>query len=167
MQLLVIRHAIAEDREEFAKSARDDDERPLTEDGIRKMRRAARGLRELVPHIDTLVSSPLVRAQQTADIVRREYDLDGVANAPELEPEAPLAKVAAALARYGGDVVAIIGHEPHLSRLVTYLVSGVDRSGVELKKGGACLLEFDGAVRRTGGTIVWAAPPRILRDLAG
>ena len=167
MQLLVIRHAIAEDREEFAKSARDDDERPLTEDGIRKMRRAARGLRELVPHIDTLVSSPLVRAQQTADIVRREYDLDGVANAPELEPEAPLAKATAAIGRLEGDVIAIVGHEPQLSRLVTYLISGADHSAIELKKGAACLIEFDGKPRRAGGMLVWSLAPRTLRDLAG
>lgn len=167
MQLLVIRHAIAEEREEFAKSGRDDGERPLTAEGIRKMRRAARGLRQLAPRIDTLLASPLVRAQQTADIVRREYDLEAVGTAPELEPEAPLAKVVAALARHDGEVIAIVGHEPHLSRLVTYLVSGVDRSGVELKKGGACLLEFEGPVRRTGGRVVWATPPRVLRDLAG
>ena len=167
MQLLVIRHAIAEDREEFAKSGRDDGERPLTNEGEKKMRRAARGMRELVPVIATLVASPLVRARETAEIVRREYDLGDVAIAPELEPEAPLAKVAAALARYDGEVVGIVGHEPQLSRLVTYLTSGVDQSAVELKKGAACLLEFDGKVRRGGGTLIWAVAPRTLRALAG
>ena len=167
MQLLVIRHAIAEDRDDFAKTGRDDGERPLTNDGARKMRQAARGLRELVPGIDTLVASPLVRARQTAEIVRKEYELDDVGNAPELEPETPLAKTTAALARAAGDVVAIVGHEPHLSRLVTYLTSGADASAIELKKGAACLIEFDGKVRRSGGVLVWSVAPRILRDLAG
>ena len=167
MQLLVIRHAIAEDREEFATTGRDDGERPLTDDGGRRMRRAARGLRELVPAIDTLVASPLVRARQTADIVRREYDLDEIADAPELEPDTPLAKTTAAVARLAGDVVAVVGHEPHLSRLVTYLIAGVDASGVELKKGAACLIEFDGKPRRGGGVLLWSAAPRTLRGLAG
>ncbi len=167
MQLLVIRHAIAEDREEFAKSGRDDGERPLTDEGARKMRKAARGLRELVPTIATLVASPLVRARETAEIIRKEYRLGDVAIAPELEPEAPLAKVAAALDRYEGEVVAIVGHEPQLSRLITYFVAGVDRSAVELKKGAACLIEFEERVRRGSGTLVWAVAPRTLRDLTG
>jgi phosphohistidine phosphatase len=167
MQLLVIRHAIAEDRDAFAKTERDDGERPLTSEGVRKMRRGARGLRELVPKIETLVTSPLVRAHQTADILRREYDLERVDTASELEPETPLAKTTAALTRLEGDVVAIVGHEPHLSRLVTYLITGADQSGIELKKGGACLVDFDGHPARAAGTLIWSVAPRILRGLAG
>jgi phosphohistidine phosphatase len=167
MELLVIRHAIAEDRDEFAKSGRDDSERPLTAEGVRKMRRGARGLRRLVPRLDALVASPLVRARETAEILRKEYDLDAVGTAPELEPAAPLGRVVAALARLDGDVVAIVGHDPQLSRLVTYLLGGVDRIGVEIRKGGACLLECERGVRRSGGTLRWAATPRLLRDLGG
>ena len=167
MELLVIRHAIAEDRDEFAKSGRDDSERPLTSEGVRKMRRGARGLRQLVPRMDALVASPLLRASETAEIVRKEYDIDVVGTVPALEPAAPLGRVVAALARLDGDVVAIVGHEPQLSRLVTYLLGGVDRSGVELRKGGACLLECERGVRRSGGTLRWLATPRVLRDLGG
>ncbi len=73
MRLLVIRHGPAGDRDEFAKTGKDDSERPLTTDGKAKMRRAARGLRALVPHIDVLASSSHVRAHQTARIVAGAY----------------------------------------------------------------------------------------------
>jgi phosphohistidine phosphatase len=167
MQLLVIRHAIAEDKDAFAATGRDDGERPLTADGVRKMRRGAKGLRQLVPAINTLASSPLTRAQETAEIVRKEYELERIVDAPELEPGVAIGDVVAALSRFDGDVVAIVGHEPQLGRLVTYLVSGTDRSGVELKKGAACLVEFDGQARSTCGMLRWSVSPSTLRDLAG
>jgi phosphohistidine phosphatase len=167
MRLLVIRHAIAGDREAFAATGRDDASRPLTNGGKRKMRRAARGLRCLVPRIDALVASPLVRAQETAEIVRDVYAMDRVDTAAELEPERALDEVTAGLARFEDEVVAIVGHEPQLSRLITYLLAGVDRSGVQLKKGGACLLEFDDRPRANAGELLWLVRPSILRDLAG
>ena len=167
MRLVVIRHAIAEDRETFAATGRDDASRPLTDDGKRKMRRAARGLRHLLPALETIVASPLTRAHETAEIVRDEYGLQRIQTAPELEPDGPLAAVVEALARYSGELIAIVGHEPQLSRLVTFLVAGIDRSGLELKKGGVCLLEFDGHPRAGAGELLWAARPSMLRDLAG
>jgi len=167
MRLLVIRHAIAEDRDTFASTGRDDASRPLTDQGKRRMRRAARGLHGIVSTIDVLVSSPLTRAQETAEIVAAEYEIERIEHAEELRPEHPLPEAVAALARYDGDVVAIVGHEPQLSRLVTFLVSGMDRSGVELKKGGAVLLEFDGKPTSGAGTLLWSARPSTLRDLAG
>ena len=128
MRLLVIRHAIAEDRETFAATGRDDASRPLTDEGKRKMRRAARGLRHLLPGIEMVVASPLTRAQETAEIVRNEYGLERIETAAELEPDRPLAVVVEGLARHSGELIAVVGHEPQLSRLVTFLVAGVDRS---------------------------------------
>jgi phosphohistidine phosphatase len=167
MRLLVIRHAIAEDREAFAASGRDDTLRPLTDDGRRKMRRAARGLRGLVRRIDALIASPLTRALETAEIVRAEYEIDRVEQMPELAPDRPLPEAVAAFGRFPGEVAAIVGHEPQLSHLVTYLMTGSDQSALEIKKGGACLLEFDGAPRAASGTLLWAVRPSTLRDLAG
>ena len=167
MDLLVVRHAIAEDREAFAASGRDDALRPLTAAGVRKMRRAARGLRELVPSIDALVSSPLTRAHETAEIVRRAYELDQVEVALPLQPGTSRDDVVAWLARFDRGTVAIVGHEPQLGQLVTYLVSGCDGSGMDIKKGGVCLLEFDGSPQAGKGRLVWSIPPRVLRDLAG
>ncbi|HEX7242015.1 MAG TPA: histidine phosphatase family protein, partial [Longimicrobiaceae bacterium] len=86
MQLLVVRHAIAEDREEFARTGADDSLRPLTPEGRRRMRRAARGLRRLVPRLGLLASSPLTRAAQTAQILAEAYGGTETATFPELEP---------------------------------------------------------------------------------
>ncbi|HUQ81250.1 MAG TPA: histidine phosphatase family protein [Gemmatimonadaceae bacterium] len=167
MRLLVIRHAIAEDRDAFATSGRDDTLRPLTDEGRRKMRRAARGLRQLVRRPDALVASPLTRALETAEIVRAEYEMDRVEQMPELAPERSLPDAVAALGRFPGAVVAIVGHEPQLSHLVTFLVTGNDLGALELKKGGACLLEFDGIPKAAAGTLLWAVRPSMLRDLVG
>ena len=167
MKLLVIRHAIAEDREAYAASGHDDALRPLTEQGARKMKRGARGLRQVVPAIDTLVSSPFTRAVDTADIVRREYEMERVETNHALEPTVSVADAVAALRAYDANLVAIFGHEPQLSRLVTYLISGLDRSAIELKKGSACLIEFEGPVAAGAGTLMWSLRPSVLRDLAG
>lgn len=166
MKLLVIRHAIAEDREAYAASGHDDALRPLTEQGARKMKRGARGLRELVPAIDTLVSSPFTRAFETAEIVRREYGIAGVETNRALEPMVAVADAVVALQSYSANVVAIFGHEPQLSRLVTFLVSGLDRSAIDLKKGSACMIEFDGAPSAAAGTLMWSIRPSVLRVLA-
>src|SRR5262249_17271331 len=74
MNLLIIRHATAQDKGEWAKSGRSDDERPLTGEGRRKMAQTAKGLRNVVDQIDVLATSPLVRARQTAEIVAEEFD---------------------------------------------------------------------------------------------
>src|SRR2546430_12501315 len=73
MRLLVVRHAIAEDREAFARSHKDDAARPLTPDGRRKMARAAEGLKQLVPELELLAASPYKRALETAEIIAHAY----------------------------------------------------------------------------------------------
>lgn len=167
MELLVVRHAIAEEREAFAATGRDDAERPLTADGARKMRRTARGLHALVPSVDAIVSSPLARASETAEILRREYEVDEVHTADVLTPGTPVQDVVSWLERYDREVVMLVGHEPQLGRLVTYIVSGVDQPGVEVKKGAACLIELDAPPKAGKARLLWAIPPSVLRDLAG
>src|SRR3954452_17953551 len=73
MKLLLIRHAIAEEREDFGKTGKDDRLRPLTDEGRKKMKQAARGLQEIGPEIDLLATSPLTRAAQTGAIVDTVY----------------------------------------------------------------------------------------------
>src|SRR3989442_14427769 len=82
MRLLVVRHAIAEDREAFARSHKDDSTRPLTPDGRRKMERAALGLKELVPELDVLAASPYKRAIETAEIIAAAYGGPNVGRGP-------------------------------------------------------------------------------------
>ena len=167
MQILIIRHAIAEERAEFAATGKSDDQRPLTGEGRRKMTEAAAGLRALVSHLDVIAASPLVRAQQTAAIVAKAYGIADVETTPTLEPDAELASFAKwALQHARRDAVAAVGHEPHLGTLVTWLLSGRADSHVAFKKGGACLIECDGAPGPATGRLLWHLTPSMLRRMA-
>jgi len=165
VQIVVIRHAIAEDREAFAVGGRPDAERPLTERGAQRMRSAAQGLRTILPTIDRLISSPYVRAKQTAEIVAAEYPELAVETIELLEPGAEPAAVIEWLCGIGPiDVVALVGHEPDLGAFVSYLLTGHDEMSVEFKKGATCLLECE----RPGPgecTLRWHLAPRQLRSL--
>ena len=87
MKLLLLRHAIAEEQADFARTGKDDRLRPLTEEGRKKMKQNAKGLREIVPDIDLLATSPLTRAAQTAAIVDSVYGGLPEVEIEELSPE--------------------------------------------------------------------------------
>src|SRR5205085_10060318 len=141
------RHAIAEDRVAFAQTGADDDQRPVTEEGARKMRRAAAGLRSIVPSIDLLAASPLVRAVQTAGIVAAVYGAVEPQVTPTLTPGSRPSAFLHWLQHQPGDVIAAVGHEPDLGILASWLVSGVAESWLPLKKGASCFLEFSESPR--------------------
>src|SRR5256885_4056691 len=118
MRLLVVRHAIAEDREAFARSHKDDADRPLTAEGRRKMEQAALGLKELIPELDLLAASPYKRAFDTAEIVAGAYGGLTVERVPELAPGVGVDRVIGWLTgRHARGSVAVGGHEPDLRRL--------------------------------------------------
>jgi phosphohistidine phosphatase len=166
MQLLVIRHAIAEDQTEFARTGREDSERPLTAEGRDKMRRGNAGLRRIVPRIDLLASSPYTRARQTAELVGEGYGIDDIKTVDALVPDGALQDVQSWLQRKSSaKVVAIVGHEPQLGELVTWLMSGLREGRVEMRKGGAALLEFDGQPGPGVGMLQWLLTAGQLRDL--
>ena len=166
MRLLVIRHGIAVDREEYARSHNDDTARPLTPEGRTKMERGAVGLRALVPELTTIASSTLKRAFDTATILARAYGDLPVEKIPELAPGTPLDRTIswlAALPTKGN--AAVVGHEPDLSRLVSALLCGADRPFIEFRKGAACLLEFTAPVARGAGVMDWFLGPKHLRRI--
>jgi len=167
MQLLVIRHATAVTREASATSDADDAQRPLTDDGRRKMAVGAKGLRRLVPALDVLAASPFVRAQQTAAIVAKRYGDIPVVTTPSLRPDSAPSAFLTWLRAQDGNVVAIVGHEPHLGMLITWLLTGLAESRVPLGKGGASLLEFASAPRKGQAMLRWALLPSQLRRMAG
>jgi len=161
MLLLVVRHAIAVDQEEWAG---DDAKRPLTDEGRKKMKKAAQGLRQLVKDVELLAASALVRAYQTAEILAEAYGLS-IKTVPALAPGQP----PAALARWlegetHRQTIAIVGHEPGLSSAVSWFLTGADRAILELKKGGACLLDLPRGVGPATATLLWALWPSHLRD---
>lgn len=168
MRLLVIRHGMAMDKEEFARTGLSDDERPLTPDGKRQVARVARGLRVMVPALDVLAPSPLVRAEQTAAIVARAYRMTTSRATRALDPDARPAALVRWLAGHSrADTVAVVGHEPHLGILVTWLLTGVRESRIALRKSGACLLELEGSPRRGGAVLAWLMGPEQLQRAAG
>lgn len=166
MQLLVIRHAIAEEREEFAKRSADDADRPLTAFGRQRMTRNARGLRRVVPVISHLATSPLRRAAQTATIIASEYKVPEVHEIDALRPTRLPKEFLAWLETVSDEeCVAVVGHEPHLGILVTWLLTGVDTPAIAFKKGGAVLLDFPGLLVAGGATLLWSIAPAQLRRL--
>jgi phosphohistidine phosphatase len=167
MNVLLIRHAIALDATEYARGQADDAGRPLTPEGRKKMQKVARALTGLVPEIDLLATSPLTRAAQTAEIVATAYPGLEVVTLGALAPMQPVAELAEWLdGQRRRQTVAAVGHEPSLSRAASWLLAGSDRSFIQLKKGAACLLRFDSAVKAGSATLVWALAPAQLRRLA-
>jgi phosphohistidine phosphatase len=163
MKLVIIRHGIAEDREEFAQTGEPDDARPLTDAGRKKMKRAARGLRDVIG-LDVLATSPLTRALQTAQVISAEYDDLPPHVVDALAPDARFESILEWLGRLDdADTVGVVGHEPHLSSLASWLLTGDGRSIMELKKGAAVLLEFGGELGAGKAQLRWALTPSQLR----
>jgi phosphohistidine phosphatase len=166
MQLLVIRHGIAENAETFAATGKDDSRRPLTKAGTRKMKEVAAGLLEMVEALDVIGASPLLRAQQTAEIVAKAYGDLSVTTAEALSPGSDPSSLVHWLGEHAAaEFVAIVGHEPHLGMLVTWLMTGGRDSRVAMSKGGAALLEFPLRVTAGSGTLQWVLTGSQLRRM--
>lgn len=166
MQLIVIRHAIAMDREEYAKTGRPDSDRPLTDTGRRRMRKNARGLQRISPHPDLIATSPWLRAADTAGVVAETLGVERVETVDAMLPD----RHPRELAQWLNDkkdlsTVAVVGHEPHVGELVTWLVGGKG-SNFEFKKGGACLLRIDEGADAGSAMLLWHLTPAQLRGLA-
>ncbi|HSS47467.1 MAG TPA: histidine phosphatase family protein [Thermoanaerobaculia bacterium] len=166
MKLLLLRHAIAEDQEEFSRTGKDDRLRPLTDEGRKKMKQGAKGLREILPEVDLLATSPLTRAAQTGAIVDSVYGGLSEVEIEELSPEATPTDFLRWLRKQKAGTIAAVGHEPSISLITSWLLTGTERRIFSFRKGGACLIEFTGEVGAGTATLLWALAPGQLRDLA-
>lgn len=167
MHLLVVRHAIAMERDEFAHSGRPDSDRPLTDTGRRRMRKNARGLQRISPLPDLIATSPWLRAADTARVVAETLGVERMETVDEMLPDRHPRDLAAWLTDRGAlATVAVVGHEPHVGELVTWFLGGRDGSSVEFKKGGACLLRFDDVIEAGSAILQWHLTPAQLRALA-
>jgi phosphohistidine phosphatase len=160
--LYLVRHAIAA---EGGPAWPDDAKRPLTPKGIARMRRVVRGVRALGIKIDVVLSSPLVRARQTAELL-----VEGLEPAPPLQITPALApgvtphEVAAALEEFRrARGLALVGHEPGLGELAAWLIGA--RKPLPFKKGGVCRIDVPALPPSGNGQLVWLATPRMLRGL--
>jgi phosphohistidine phosphatase len=112
MDLLIVRHAIAfeRDRHRWAEDA----DRPLSPAGIRRARKAAAGLKLLISRPQRLLTSPLARAKQTAQILTHVAGWPQAQEVPELSPGEPALAVLALLANDRSKLIAVVGHQPGL-----------------------------------------------------
>jgi phosphohistidine phosphatase len=142
-ELLLLRHGLAEDREQAAAAGRPDDERPLTAEGRRRTAQVAERLLALELQGVAMLSSPLLRARQTAEIACQVGLAPGFELAPPLAPQGdplPLLTPWLAPSSPGGRLV-LVGHEPDLSELACRLC-GAPPGSLQLKKAGVVLLEL-------------------------
>ncbi len=169
IELIVIRHGIAEDHAPV--DAQDvpgpDFERRLTDKGKKRVTKAAKGLHSVYPELDLVVTSPLVRAVETAKIVANTYGDVPTTQLNALAPEAPWDDLLFWLKdQPAGRRIAMIGHEPHLSRWCSWMLCGLQRPFFGFKKGGGCLLKLATPPTPGEADLVWLMTPRQLRGLA-
>ncbi|HEV3409220.1 MAG TPA: phosphohistidine phosphatase SixA [Chthoniobacterales bacterium] len=134
-----------------------DDERPLTKNGRGEMEQIAEFLSELGAAPSVILSSPLPRARQTAEIAAKALKLE-VQEEPLLKKGFSAAKLRTMLRRAKGGDVMIVGHEPDFSAVIRELTGGA----VALKKGGVARVDLEDATS-TNGTLVWLIPPKVMR----
>ena len=167
MELYLLRHAIAIDRGTESYLGDADANRPLTDEGIRKMTEAARGMQRLALSFDLILSSPLPRAWETARIVASAVGNENrLVECPELAPEAPLGGVIDLLRSHGKkESLLLVGHEPGLSRLVVHLLHAGSSECLEFKKGGLAKMRLGFPHGQPQGLLEWLLTPRILRTI--
>jgi len=163
MRLVLFRHGPAGERD----PARwpDDGKRPLTAKGIQKTKSAARGLIKLEKGVSLILTSPLVRASETAQVLKDELgDRARIVTLDELSPGGSNRSIIAQLADLPETrTVVAVGHEPGLGKLAALLALGSGTTGeIKLKKAGACALRFEGAPRAGAGDLVWLLSRRLL-----
>jgi len=162
LELYLVRHGLAAER---GKDWPDDSKRPLTPEGIARLRKSARGLTAIDVTFDQIVTSPLVRARQTAEVLAE--GLKGkppIVTADSLAPAGSSAAVMQEIARHVRNPrVALVGHEPNMGELAAQLIGA--RMPLEFKKGGMCRIDFDVLPPKGTGMLRWFLPPRVLRRL--
>lgn len=164
-ELLIVRHAVAEDREEFSKSGLPDSERPLTEKGIRKMRKISDWLvGQIDAPLDLICASPLRRSLQTVDILADDLEFKKKIVLPELDPSHPPEKICKKLESLDWRLALICGHEPHLSHLICYItgISVKHYAEFELKKGGIASLKLESSLLDKKAKLQWLVTPRVI-----
>lgn len=162
LELYLIRHGLAAER---GPDYPDDSKRPLTSRGMSTLRREAKALNELEITFDLIITSPLVRTRQTADILSEV--LNGkppVATSDALAPAGTPAAVLHELGKHHRKAkIALVGHEPNIGELAARLIGA--RSALDFKKGAICRIDFDVFPPRGRGDLKWFLPPRILRKM--
>jgi phosphohistidine phosphatase len=165
VECILFRHGIALDSKDW-KGA--EALRPLSPDGEKKTRKAIAGLRQLGITPTHLWSSPLLRAVQTAELIRNRFQMNGDIQIHDaLLPDAPPDELMKVVASLPDNACAIfVGHEPHLGAAASVMLFGKPNGGLSLKKAGSCSVRFDEKPKTGRGTLNWWLMPSQLRNLA-
>ncbi len=160
LTLYLVRHAIAADR---GPAWPDDSKRPLTPDGVKKFRRAARGVADIGVEVDRILTSPLVRARQTAELLAAALPGDPpIVDTRALVPGASYEALVEAVAEHEEcGALALVGHEPGIGDLAGRLVGA--SSPLEFRKGAVCRIDFDAWPPPPPGRLRWFATQKILK----
>lgn len=162
LELYLIRHGAAAERgDEYP----DDSKRPLTSNGIADLRKEAKALVHLGVEFDHIISSPLARTRQTAEVFAQALPAKpSVTYSDALAPAGAPAAVFQELAKHmRKQRIAIVGHEPNIGELAARLIGA--RVPLEFKKGAICRIDFEVFPPKGSGTLRWFMPPRMLRRL--
>jgi len=163
LELYLIRHGVAAERsDEYP----DDSKRPLTSGGISRLRKEAKALDEMEIGFDHIITSPLVRARQTADVFAELLkSKPSLSQSDALAPAGTPAGVMQELAKYlRKGRIALVGHEPNMGELAARLIGA--RTPLEFKKGAICRIDFDVPPPKGTGQLRWFVTPRMLREIA-
>jgi phosphohistidine phosphatase len=163
LELYLIRHGVAADRgEEFP----DDSKRPLTSSGIARLRKEAKALDALGVGFDHIITSPLVRTRQTADVfVEMLKSKPSLSMSDALAPAGAPTAVVQELGKHMRKArIALVGHEPNIGELAARLIGA--RTPIEFKKGAICRIDFEVFPPKGIGQLRWFITPRMLREIA-
>jgi phosphohistidine phosphatase len=163
LELYLIRHGVAAERgDEYP----DDSKRPLTSEGIARLRKEAKGLDALDVAFDQMLTSPLVRARQTADVIAEAMKgKPPIATVDALTPAGTPAAVIQELGRHMRKArIALVGHEPNMGELAAHLIGA--KVPLPFKKGAICRIDFSVFPPKGKGALIWFVQPRMLRKLA-
>jgi phosphohistidine phosphatase len=163
LELYLIRHGIAADR---GPEYPDDSKRPLTSRGMAALRREAKGLNALGVSLELIITSPLVRTRQTAEIIGETLkEKPPIINSDALTPAGTPTAVIQELGKHmRKGRIALVGHEPNLGELAGRLIGA--RSPIEFKKGAICRIDFEVLPPKGLGQLRWFVTPRMLRAIA-
>ncbi len=162
MKLYLLRHGDAGDP---ADSKVKDGERALTPKGIQRTKQLAEALTQMEISFDAVLSSPLVRARETAEIIARGLKFAGKVELTEaLTPFGSMENIVYQLTtlRPAPKNVLLVGHEPYLSGFISLLCTGGPGQALEMKKGALCRLEIMAPVCGKCATLEWLLPPRVV-----
>lgn len=165
MIVYLVRHGIAIDRDHDDVSS--DEQRWLTKKGRYRTTQVAHGLKVLGCRPDTILSSPLVRAVQTAKIL---YEVLGTGSSFEessfLRPDVPIAKAMEWVSTQQDASIMLVGHMPDIAALASEMIGGTGNIRITMKKAAVCAISFTDTPRPGKGRLEWLMQPNQLRSLA-